>query len=112
MDLPFARLLNVIWRFMSREATQEKRAELERALDHAAELDRRHNQPARPGTTREQQRHHAGLAPPNIRPPKWWRGDDYAFQSSVKAMSEVRAADASGGATLGRQPRPRRGRRR
>jgi hypothetical protein len=113
LALPFARLLNLVWHLLTRGADADKRAELERELDNFAELDRRHNQPARPGTAREQRRHHPGLAPPNIRPPKWWRGDDHAFHSSVKAMGEIERADATGGASLGRTPRPRapRGRR-
>lgn len=117
MDLPFARLLNLIWRFVARNADKDQRSDLENQLADFAAADARHNQPARPGTVREQQRHHAGLAPPNIRPPSWWKGDDHAFRSSVKAMSEVREADRTGGASLGRtrsprMPRPARGRRR
>jgi hypothetical protein len=104
--LPFARLLNLIWYWRSRGASQEDRAKLETALDNFTELYR-HTHPARPGTALEQRRHHAGLAPPNIRPPSWWRGDDYAFRSSVKAMGEVSRADATGGTSLGRQRQPR-----
>jgi hypothetical protein len=102
LDLPFARLLNAIWRFVVRNADKDQRADLEHQLASFAAQEERHNQPARPGTARERQRHHAGLAPPNIRPPSWWKGDQHAYRSSVQAMSEISEADRTGGASLGR----------
>jgi len=34
-------------------------------------------------------RHIPGLAPRNIRPPSWWKGDRAAFRSSWRAAEQI-----------------------
>jgi hypothetical protein len=42
-----------------------------------------------PTPTTPEGEHIPGTAPPNIPPPRWWRGNRAAFQSSVGAASDL-----------------------
>jgi hypothetical protein len=74
--LPLDRFLNLVWHWASFGADDERRAKL---LDALVE----------PVVTGNGQPHHAGLAPPNIPRPDWYKGDHAAFASSVRAASQL-----------------------
>jgi hypothetical protein len=74
---------------MIKGQTAEGVQEVHDMLDRAADM---FDSPAPPAVTSaagSTPGHIAGLAPVNIRPPSWWRGDRAAFRSMVAAGKEL-----------------------
>lgn len=89
MTLPFRRLLNLIYEQWVRDLTPEGRAELDAALDNAA--DAYADRPVVPHGPQQAAvaEHVPGLAPRNIPAPSWWKGDRGAWRSSVQAARDL-----------------------
>lgn len=97
MQLPPPRLLNAMYSYWVGGLTPEGRQLVDDALTDTAVAEVDAAAPARPAG-----RHVAGLAPANIPPPSWWRGDRAAFSSSVAAGQQL-------GEPAAIRERPRRG---
>jgi len=99
--LSVARLLNLIYFWVVRGASQEQRVEFDEALIEAGRLDLAASpEPPQP--------HVPGTAPAWIRKPSWWKGDRAAFRSSVSAAEQLGELGAAGAADeLGRRSPPR-----
>lgn len=83
MTLPPRRLLNAMYSYWVGGLTPETRALVDDALSDTTATAPTPRRAAGPS------RHVAGLAPPNIPAPSWWRGDRAAFATSVAAGQQL-----------------------
>lgn len=89
MTLPFRRLLNLIYHHWIRGADAKSRAEVDASLDNAADVYDDRVTPRHLAAVGPVSGHVPGLAPRNIRPPSWWRGDRGAWSTSVQAARDL-----------------------